>query len=100
MGPPLLLEGEDEMVRVWYAKMLVRVARGDLEAKYRRVEMLFQALENYFKLRGLWYRGPKAGLAWLASHDPGTHTAFTRALEPHASSEDLRTLVQHILPAR
>jgi predicted nucleotidyltransferase len=100
MGPPVLLEGEDEMVRVWYPKMLVRVARGDLEAKYRRVEMLFQALETYFKLRGLWYRGPKAGLAWLASHDPETHTAFTRALEPYASLEDLRALVQRILPAR
>src|SRR5579863_9393396 len=52
-GPPLLPEAEDEMVRVWYAKMLVRIARGDLESKYRRVELLFQALENYFKLRGL-----------------------------------------------
>jgi len=89
-GPPLQPEGEDEMVRVWYAKMLVRIARGDLESKYRRVELLFQALENYFKLRGLWYRGPKAGLPWLARHDPETHTAFARALEPHASLEDLR----------
>jgi hypothetical protein len=49
-GPPLLPEGEDEMVRVWYQKMLMRIARGDLESKYRRVELLFQALENYFKL--------------------------------------------------
>jgi hypothetical protein len=80
-GPPLLPEGEDEKVRVWYAKMLVRIARGDLEAKCRRVEI------NYFKLRGLWYRGPKASLAWLASPDLETRTAFTRALEPHASPE-------------
>jgi hypothetical protein len=29
-GPLLLPEGEDEMVRVWYAKMLVRIARSDL----------------------------------------------------------------------
>jgi hypothetical protein len=45
-GPPPLPEGENEMVRVWYAKMLVRIARGDLESKYRRVEIdgaLFQA---------------------------------------------------------
>ena len=33
-GPLLLPEGEDEMVRVWYLKMLGRIARGDLEAKY------------------------------------------------------------------
>jgi predicted nucleotidyltransferase len=99
-GPPLLPEGEDEMVRVWYAKMLVRIACGDLESKYRRVELLFQALEDYFKLRGLWYRGPKTGLPWLAKHDPETHTAFARALEPHASLEDLRVLVQRILPVQ
>jgi hypothetical protein len=35
-GPPPPPEGEDEMVRVWYAKMLVRIARGDLESKYVR----------------------------------------------------------------
>jgi predicted nucleotidyltransferase len=99
-GPPPLPEGEDEMVRVWYAKMLGRIARGDLESKYRRVELLFQALENYFKLRGLWYRGPKAGLPWLAGHDQETHATFARALDPHASLEDLRALVQRILPAQ
>ena len=99
-GPPPLPKGEAEMVRVWYAKMLVRIARCDLESRYRRVELLFQALENYFKLRGFWYRGPKAGLPWLARHDPETHTAFARALEPHASSEDLRALVQRVLPAQ
>jgi predicted nucleotidyltransferase len=99
-GPPLLPEGEDEMMRVWYAKTMVRIARGDLEGKYRRVELLFQALEDYFKLRGLWYRGPKAGLPWLARHAPETHTAFVRALEPNASLEDLRALVQRVLPAQ
>jgi uncharacterized protein len=79
-GPPPLPEGEDEMVRLWYAKMLLRIARGDLESKYRQVEMLFQAFDNYFKLRRLWYRGPKAGLPWLATHDPETYAAFARAL--------------------
>jgi hypothetical protein len=97
-GPSPLPEGEDEMVRVWYAKMLARIAGGDLESKYRRVELLFQALDNYFKLRGLWYRGPKAGLPWLAKHDPETHAAFSGALDPHASSEDLRALVRRVLP--
>ena len=97
-GPPPLPEGKDEMVRVWYLKMLGRIARGDLEAKYRRIELLFQALEDYFKLRGLWYRGPKAGLPWLAMHDPETHATFARALEPHASLEDLHALVQRVLP--
>jgi hypothetical protein len=99
-GPLPLPEGEDEMVRVWYSKMLLRIGRGDLESRYRQVELLFQALDNYFKLRRLWYRGPKAGLPWLATHGPETHAAFTRALEPDASSEDLRALVQRVLPVR
>jgi hypothetical protein len=99
-GPPPLPEGEGEMLRVWHAKMLTRIARGDLESKYRQVELLFQALENYFKLRGLWYRGPKVGLPWLEGHDPETHAAFVRALDPHASLEDLRALVHRILPAQ
>jgi predicted nucleotidyltransferase len=99
-GPPPLPEGEEEMVRVWYAKMLERIARGDLEAKYRRVELLYQALENYFSLRGLWFRGAKAALPWLAKHDAETHAAFARAVEAHASLDDLRALVQRILPAQ
>jgi len=37
-GPPPLTDGESEMVRVWYAKMIERIARGDLESKYRQVE--------------------------------------------------------------
>jgi predicted nucleotidyltransferase len=99
-GPPPLPEGEDELVRVWYAKMLERIGRGDLESKYRRAELLFQALDNYFTLRRLWYRGPKAGLPWLARHDPETHAAFARALEPDVSLDDLRALVQRVLPAQ
>src|SRR5262245_62546516 len=99
-GRPPLPEGEDEMVRVWYAKMLVRIARGDLESKYRRIELLYQALENYFKLRRLWYRGAKAALPWLARHDPETHAALARAFEAHGSLDDLRALVQRILPAQ
>jgi hypothetical protein len=99
-GPPPLPEGESEMVRVWYAKIMERIARGDLESKYRQVELLYQALDDYFKLRTLWYRGPKAALPWLAKHDPDTHAAFVHALEPHASLDDLRALVQRVLPAQ
>jgi hypothetical protein len=31
-------------------------------------------------------------------HDPETHATFARALEPHASLEDLYALVQRVLP--
>jgi hypothetical protein len=32
--------------------------------------------------------------------DPETHTAFARALEPHALLDDLCALVQRVLPAQ
>jgi hypothetical protein len=57
-------------------------------------------LDNYFKLRRLWYRGPKAGLLWLATHDPETYAAFARALQPDASLDDLHALVQRVLPTQ
>jgi hypothetical protein len=31
---------------------------------------------------------------------PETHAAFVYALEPHASLDDLRALVQRVLPAQ
>jgi hypothetical protein len=57
-------------------------------------------LSDYFKLRRLWYRGPKAGLPWLARHDPETYAAFARALDPHVSLEDPRALIRRVLPAQ
>jgi uncharacterized protein len=96
-GPPPLPRDEEEVLRVWYSKMLARIARPDLEAKYRRAWLLFQALEDYFKLRNRWYRGPKESFPWLAKNDPETHGAFTRALEPEATMEDLRVLVTRVL---
>jgi hypothetical protein len=96
-GPTPLPADQDEMLRVWFSKMLARVARPDLEAKYRRAWLLFEALEDYFKLRNLWYRGPKESFPWLAQNDPETHAAFVRALEPAACMEDFRVLVARVL---
>jgi hypothetical protein len=96
-GPEPLRQDEDEVIRVWYSKTLARVARDDLEARHRRVWMLFQSLEDYFKLRRRWYRGPKESFPWLAEHDPETHEAFARALEPSATLDDLRLLVERVL---
>jgi predicted nucleotidyltransferase len=96
-GPPPLPQDQEEMLRVWYSKTLARVARDDLEARHRRVWMLFQALEDYFKLRRRWYRGPKESFPWLEKNDPETHEAFARALEPTANLDDLRLLVERVL---
>lgn len=96
-GPAPLPTDEEEVLRVWYSKMLGRVSRPDLEAKYRRAWLLFQALEDYFKLRNRWYRGPKESFPWLSQNDPETHAAFSRALQPDASMDDLRVLVTRVL---
>jgi hypothetical protein len=42
----------------------------------------------------------QGGAAMAGEADPETHRAFARALEPRASLDDLRALVQRVLPAQ
>jgi hypothetical protein len=95
-GPAPLAEDDAATRRVWLGKMVERAARGDLEGHYRRAWLLFQALEDYFALRGHWYRGPKEGFAWLAAHDPETLAAFEAALAPGAPIASLRALAARV----
>jgi predicted nucleotidyltransferase len=92
-GPRPLPADEAETKRVWAKKMVVRMRRGDLEAHYRRAWLLTALLEDYFLLRGAWYLGPKASLAWVESHDHDVHVAFARALAPGADIEAIEDLV-------
>ncbi len=96
-GPPALSEPEQRMRRVWARKMLGRIGRGDVEAHYRHHMLLTQLLEDYFALRGAWYRGPKESLAELRKSDPGTFAAFDRALVPGAPLDDLAALVDLVV---
>jgi hypothetical protein len=96
-GPPVLPETEQRMRRAWARKMLARIKRNDVEAHYRQHWLLFQLLEDYFELRGEWYRGPKLALAGLAVSAPETFAAFERALAPAASHETIVALVDHIV---
>jgi len=92
-GPPAPAEGHEQMLRMWARKMLARIQRGDVEASYRRHWLLYQLLEDYFTLRGQWYRGPKRALAGLERREPATYAAFARALVPDAPHEAIATLV-------
>jgi hypothetical protein len=65
------------MLRSGYAKMLLRIASGDLESKYRPVELLFQSPD--FHAGQALYRGSNAGLSWLATADPDAYSTFARA---------------------
>lgn len=96
VGPKPLAEDDAATRRVWLGKMVERAARGDLEGHYRRAWLLFQALEDYFALRGRWYRGPKESFAWLAAHDPETLAVFEAALAPDASIKALHTLAERV----
>lgn len=96
-GPAPLSEPEQRMRRVWARKMLARIRRDDVEARYRHHWLLFALLEDYFALRGEWYRGPKEALASLQLRAPATFAAFARALEPDASLDALDALVDHVV---
>jgi hypothetical protein len=92
-GPAAPPEGHTQMLLVWARKMLSRIQRGDVEAHYRRHWLLYQLLEDYFTLRGQWYRGPKLALAELQIQDSAAHAAFARALVPDAPFEAIEALV-------
>jgi hypothetical protein len=99
-GPPLMAEHERRAVLLWSRKMLERTA-GDsrLEASYRRMQLLTQALEDYFALRGNWFRGPKEAFAWLLQHDPATYARFDCAARRDASDEMLAEVVSAVYGA-
>jgi uncharacterized protein len=84
-SPAPLSEQEIELRRLWYQKMLKRIAQGDIEANYRRVWLLYALLEDYFALRQKWYLGSKASWEWLQTYHPDAYNAFAVALEPNAT---------------
>lgn len=96
-GPPALSEAEQRMRRVWIKKTLARIRRDDVEAHYRHHWLLYQLLEDYFALRGEWYRGPKRALADLLGTRPDAFAAFERALAPGAPASALEALAELVV---
>lgn len=96
-GPEPLPPDERKALSDWAQKMLVRMTRGDAEGDYRRIWLLTDLLPDYFRLRGLWYRGPGKSFAWLAEHDPAAHAAFLSALAPGAQDAAIQRLVDTVL---
>ena len=93
-GPTPRPDDERQALVVWSQKMLGRF-RGQhgLETNYRRMFLLVRALEDYFLLRNVWFRGEKEALAWLLQHDNSTYELFERAATPTASDVSLTDLV-------
>lgn len=79
-GPKPMPEDERKAVSIWSSKMLERFrGQRNIEADYRRTQLLYQSLEDYFALRNAWYEGPKASFRWLREHDERTYRRFERA---------------------
>ncbi|HVY47103.1 MAG TPA: nucleotidyltransferase domain-containing protein [Minicystis sp.] len=96
-GPEPLPPDEEAAIRAWVPKMLARAARGDVEGDFRRAWLVVQLLDDYFRLRGRFYRGPKESLAWLAVNDPPVRAAFERALAPGAPLAAIAALAALVL---
>src|SRR4051812_10718252 len=86
-GPDPLPADEQTARIVWAHKMLARIPGNDgSEGRYRRMSLVVQALEDYFALRALWFRGPKVAFPWLLTHDDAAQQAFEAAM--HSSADD------------
>jgi len=93
-GPEPLPEDERAARIVWAHKMVARI-RGKTgpDTDYRRMSLLLSSLEDYFALRGIWFRGSKEAFAWLRTHDAGAHAVFERAMRPGATDRAIADLV-------
>ncbi|HEY1814089.1 MAG TPA: nucleotidyltransferase domain-containing protein [Kofleriaceae bacterium] len=96
-GPIPLPDDEARMRRVWFEKTLARIRRGDPEAHYRRHQLLVNLLEDYFALRGVWFRGAKVALAELAQSSPDVFDAFVHAMAPGAPIDAVARLVAIVI---
>jgi len=99
-GPTPMADDMRQVSVIWADKMLDRFrGQSDMEAQYRRMQLLMQSLEDYFALRGIWFRGPKEAFAWLLEHDLATHLRFEAALRSGASDAAFAALVQSVYGA-
>jgi len=96
-GPSLIPQREAVLIVSWLQKMYKRSQLEDIEGNFRRHWLLFDCLESYFKLRGLWYFGPKEGFKWLKAHDKKVYLAFEKALDMHASLKDIQNLIEKVI---
>lgn len=96
-GPPKTPEWEKNEISAWAYKMLDRAKQGDIEGNFRRHWLLYDLLECYFKLRDIWYLGPKESFQWLKNNDSRVYAAFDVALSTSGSLNDVELLIKIIL---
>jgi hypothetical protein len=96
-GPNPLPIDEIQARRTWARKMVLRMRRSDIEGNFRRAWLLTALLEDYFRLRGMWYQGPKKAFQWLLASDSETYRAFDNALKPDASFDSIDRVVERVV---
>lgn len=95
-GPPATPNWEKHEISTWVMKMLDRAKQSDIEGNFRRHWLLHDLLECYFKLRDIWYLGPKESFQWLWHNDTPTYTAFDEALRPNADFDVIEKLINKV----
>jgi hypothetical protein len=96
-GPPAIPDDERRALVVWSQKMLDRIrGRPGIEAHFRRMQLMVRALEDYFALRGSWFRGEKEAFAWLRQNDAPTYALFERAAQAGSGDVALAALVRAV----
>ncbi len=97
-GPQAPTKAHIEFQRAWALKMIERIDNKEgVESNYRRVELLYTLLEQYFVLRKEWYLGAKESFSWLRKRDSNSYECFEKALNPLASISDIKQLVERVL---
>jgi len=95
-GPSPTPAWEKHEINTWAIKMGQRSKQKDIEGNFRRHWLLHELLECYFKLRDMWFLGPKESFQWLLKNDLETYQAFDKALDPRATSKNIEHLINLI----
>jgi predicted nucleotidyltransferase len=98
-GPKMLPDYEIKAMVEWYLKMIARVCSGGVltaESLYRRLELQYSMLPDYFKFRSHWYLGAKTALSWLKDNDPETYVVMEAAIQHNASDDQIKKAVYRV----
>jgi predicted nucleotidyltransferase len=87
---------EIDVTIAWAEKQLDRIAQGDVQGLFRRIELQNAAMEHYFQIRRRQYWGPKASLQWLEKNDPTTFKLLARVYRSPADMKALNSLVNRV----
>ncbi len=79
-------EKEKETIRLWTEKTLMRIRKRDDDGNYRAIALLEVSLEDYFRLRDMFYFGSSKAVAWLRENDPEGYSLFHSAVTMRTNS--------------